>query len=94
VERDAGRAGGRGLVGGAVLTWGVFMRGVLMVGVLAGGLLDRGSIETFVNGGEISSTRFALPKGDGVRMRAEGGDVVVHRATLTALKPAWPLVRG
>ena len=53
-------------------------------------LLDRGSVETFVNGGELSSTRYALPKGEGLSLRAEGGDVAIKSLTVCKLKSAWP----
>ena len=52
-------------------------------------LLDRGSIETFVNGGEISSTRFVLPKADGLSLRAEGGPVTVRSMSVYPLRSAW-----
>lgn len=49
-------------------------------------LLDRGSIETFVNGGELSSTRYALPSRDGLFLKAVGGSVTVKSLSLTPLK--------
>jgi len=52
-------------------------------------LLDRGSIETFVNDGELSSTRFALPASEGLFLKADGGPVTVHSLTLTPLKSIW-----
>lgn len=52
-------------------------------------LLDRASIETFVNQGELSSTRYVLPKAEGIFLKAEGGSVVIRSLTLTALKSVW-----
>jgi len=52
-------------------------------------LLDRGSIETFVNEGELSSTRYVLPHGEGLFLKADGGPVTVHSLTLTPLKSVW-----
>lgn len=52
-------------------------------------LLDRASIETFVNDGELSSTRYVLPKAEGVLVKAEGGPVVIRSMSLTPLKSAW-----
>lgn len=48
-------------------------------------LLDRGSIETFVNDGELSSTRYALPSAEGIFLKAVGGTVRVKSLSL------WPL---
>jgi sucrose-6-phosphate hydrolase SacC (GH32 family) len=53
-------------------------------------LVDRGSIEAFANDGEISSTRFALPKGDGITVLAEGGDVDLGPITIYRLASIWP----
>lgn len=36
-------------------------------------LVGRTSIEAFINGGEISSTRYVLPRGNGLSVKAEGG---------------------
>ncbi|HVY72266.1 MAG TPA: glycoside hydrolase family 32 protein [Verrucomicrobiae bacterium] len=52
-------------------------------------LVDRASIETFVNHGEISSTRFALPRENGLSVRAEGGPVSIQSLTIYPLKSAW-----
>ncbi len=52
-------------------------------------LLDRGSIETYLNHGEVSSTRFALPEGTGISMRAEGGDVRIRSLALYPLNSSW-----
>lgn len=53
-------------------------------------LLDRGSIETFVNHGEISSTRFVLPKENGLAVKAEGGAVALKSLSILPLNSAWP----
>jgi sucrose-6-phosphate hydrolase SacC (GH32 family) len=53
-------------------------------------LVDRASIETFVNHGEISSTRFVLPQEEGVSLKAEGGAVQLKWLTVYPLKSAWP----
>jgi len=53
-------------------------------------LLDRASIETFVNHGELSSTRYVLPKAEGLFIKAEGGPVKIRSLTLTPLKSIWP----
>lgn len=53
-------------------------------------LLDRGSIETYVNDGEVSSTRFALPQGHGLFVKAEGGPVTIRSLKLSAIRSAWP----
>lgn len=53
-------------------------------------LLDRASIETYVNEGELSSTRYALPKGEGLSLKADGGQVTIRSLTLTPLKSVWP----
>ncbi len=52
-------------------------------------LLDRGSIETYVNGGELSSTRAVLPNEEGLFVKADGGPVTVKSLTLWPLKSAW-----
>lgn len=49
-------------------------------------LLDRGSIETFVNGGELSSTRYALPSTNELFIKAVGGSVIMKSLTLIPLK--------
>ena len=38
-------------------------------------LVDRTSIETFINHGEVSSSRCYLPEQSGLSVRAEGGQV-------------------
>jgi fructan beta-fructosidase len=52
-------------------------------------LVDRTSIETFVNHGEISSTRFVLPDRNGLAVRAEGGTVAIQSLTVYPLDSAW-----
>jgi sucrose-6-phosphate hydrolase SacC (GH32 family) len=52
-------------------------------------LVDRASIEAFVNHGEISSTRFVLPKENGLSVKAEGGAVAIQSLTVCPLKSAW-----
>jgi len=52
-------------------------------------LVDRTSIETFVNDGEVSSTRYALPRGNGITVKAEGGAIVINSLTIHPLKSAW-----
>lgn len=52
-------------------------------------LVDRGSIETYVNHGEISSTRFALPAENGVSVKVEGQPITIQSLTIYTLNPAW-----
>ena len=52
-------------------------------------LVDRTSIEAFVNRGEISSTRFVLPKENGLSLKAEGGPVAIQSLTVYKLSSAW-----
>jgi levanase/fructan beta-fructosidase len=52
-------------------------------------LVDRASIEAFVNHGEVSSTRFMLPKGDGLSVKAEGGAATIQSLTIYRLNSAW-----
>ena len=52
-------------------------------------LVDRGSIEVFVNDGEVSSTRFVLPDENGLSVKAEGGDAAVQSLIVYPLKSAW-----
>jgi sucrose-6-phosphate hydrolase SacC (GH32 family) len=52
-------------------------------------LVDRTSIETFVNHGEISATRFVLPKEHGLSVKAEGGDVGIQSLVIYPLNSAW-----
>jgi fructan beta-fructosidase len=53
-------------------------------------LVDRTSIETFVNRGEISATRFVLPKDNGIFLKAEGGPVTIRTLSVFPLNSAWP----
>jgi sucrose-6-phosphate hydrolase SacC (GH32 family) len=53
-------------------------------------LIDRTSIEAFANRGEISSTRFVLPRETGISVHAEGGDVLIRSLSVYALNSAWP----
>ncbi len=52
-------------------------------------LVDRASIEAFVNRGEISSTRFVLPKENGLSVKAEGGSATIQWLTVCHLNSAW-----
>ena len=52
-------------------------------------LVDRTSIEAFVNRGEVSSTRFILPRENGLSLKAEGGPVVIQSLTVYKLRSAW-----
>jgi len=52
-------------------------------------LVDRTSIETFVNQGEISATRFVLPHENGLSVKAEGGSVIIKSLTVYPLNSAW-----
>jgi sucrose-6-phosphate hydrolase SacC (GH32 family) len=52
-------------------------------------LVDRTSIETFVNHGEISATRFVLPHENGLSVKAEGGPVTIQSLTVYKLNSAW-----
>jgi fructan beta-fructosidase len=52
-------------------------------------LMDRASIETFVNQGEVSSTRFVLPSENGLSVKAEGGPVTIQSLTVYPLNSAW-----
>ncbi len=48
-------------------------------------LLERGSVEKFINHGEISSTRFVLPKEEGLSLKTEGGIVKIHSTAVYRL---------
>jgi fructan beta-fructosidase len=52
-------------------------------------LVDRASIEAFVNRGEISSTRFVLPKENGLSVKARGGSVTIRSLIIYPLDSAW-----
>ncbi len=54
-------------------------------------LLDRCSIETFINGGQVSCTRWIIPTEEGISMRAEGGEATVKSLSIFHLKSAWTL---
>ena len=53
-------------------------------------LVDRTSVETYVNDGEVSSTRYVLPKASGLSVKAEDGAVTIHSLTVYPLNSAWP----
>jgi sucrose-6-phosphate hydrolase SacC (GH32 family) len=57
-------------------------------------LVDLTSIETFVNQGEISSTRFVLPHENGLSVNADGGNVTIHSLTVYPLQSAWTNANG
>ena len=52
-------------------------------------LVDCTSIETFINQGEISSTRFVLPKENGLSIKAGGGAITIQSLTVYPLNSAW-----
>jgi sucrose-6-phosphate hydrolase SacC (GH32 family) len=52
-------------------------------------LIDRTSIEAFVNDGEISCTRFVLPRQEGFSLKAEGAAVTLRSLAVFPLKSAW-----
>ena len=52
-------------------------------------LVDRTSIEAFVNEGEVSSTRYVLPKQSGLSVKAEGGAVTIQSLAIYPLSSAW-----
>ncbi len=53
-------------------------------------LVDRTSIETFINQGELSATRFVLPVENGISVKAVGGAVIIKSLTVYPLNSAWP----
>jgi sucrose-6-phosphate hydrolase SacC (GH32 family) len=53
-------------------------------------LLDRASVETFVNHGEISATRFVIPNENGLSVKAEGGPVTIQSLIIHTLNSSWP----
>ena len=53
-------------------------------------LVDRTSIEAFANDGEISSTRYCLPKGNGISVKAESGPVKIRSLYIFTLDSIWP----
>ena len=52
-------------------------------------LLDHASVETFVNQGEVSSTRTVIPKDNGLSVKAEGGPVMIRSLTVYPLNSSW-----
>lgn len=52
-------------------------------------LVDRASIESFVNRGEVSFTRFVLPKENGISVKAEGGAATIKSMVVYPLSSAW-----
>jgi len=52
-------------------------------------LVDRTSIEAFVNRGEISCTRFVLPKENGLSLKAEGGPATIQSLAVYPLNSTW-----
>ena len=52
-------------------------------------LIDRASIETFLNHGELSSTRFILPRENGLSLKAEGNSVQIQFLTVHTLRSIW-----
>lgn len=52
-------------------------------------LIDRASIEAFINRGEVSATRFVLPKESGLSLKAEGGAVVIQSLAVSPLNSIW-----
>lgn len=52
-------------------------------------LVDRASIETFVNQGELSSSRCDVMTGNGLSLRAEGGAVEIESVRLWAVESIW-----
>ncbi len=52
-------------------------------------LVDRASIETFINRGEISATRFVLPNENGLSVKAENGSVTIQSLIVYQLNSAW-----
>ena len=53
-------------------------------------LVDRGSVETFVNHGEVSGSRFFVPTQNGLSVRAEGGTAVIDSLRVFSLDSIWP----
>lgn len=52
-------------------------------------IIDRTSIEAYANHGELSSTRFVLPKSEGLRLSASGGSVLLKSLTVYPLRSCW-----
>lgn len=53
-------------------------------------LVDRASVESFVNHGEISATRYFQPSAEGISVEAEGGDVTIDSLVIHELNSMWP----
>jgi sucrose-6-phosphate hydrolase SacC (GH32 family) len=53
-------------------------------------LIDTTSVETFVNDGEVSITRFMIPNENNLWIRAEDGPVTIKSLTMFPLRSAWP----
>jgi autotransporter-associated beta strand protein len=64
---------------------GVTMDGLSTVEIL----LDRASVEAFANDGEISSTRYIIPQGEGLSVKAEGGAVTIESLEVYPMKSMW-----
>jgi hypothetical protein len=52
-------------------------------------LTDRASIEAYVNDGEISCTRFVLPRQEGLSLKAEGAAAIIRSQAVFPLESAW-----
>jgi fructan beta-fructosidase len=52
-------------------------------------LVDRISIETFINHGQLSSTRSILPMRSGLSVHSDGGPVELRSLKVYPLKSAW-----
>ncbi len=52
-------------------------------------LVGSTSIEAFLNEGEVSSTRYVLPKASGLSVKDEGGPVTIQSLAVYRLNPAW-----
>jgi len=52
-------------------------------------LVDRTSIESFVNHGEISASRYVLPQDSGLSVKAEGEAVTIQSLTIYPLNSCW-----
>ncbi len=52
-------------------------------------LLDRGSIEAYANDGEVSITRYVLPRENGLSVKAEGGPATIQSLNVYPLNSAW-----
>ncbi|MEK7953744.1 autotransporter-associated beta strand repeat-containing protein [Luteolibacter soli] len=52
-------------------------------------LVDRASVESYVNAGEISCTRYFQPSQAGLSMSASGGAVTVQSLSVVPLKSMW-----